>query len=70
MIQFEKISLDQKNWLNEYLHRMDKRCCEYSYVNLYLWGRKRVAELNGFLLLQAQFDRKSVYLYPVGEGDI
>ena len=70
MIQFEKISIDQKNWLNEYLHRMDKRCCEYSYVNLYLWGRKRVAELNGFLLLQAQFDRKSVYLYPVGEGDI
>ena len=70
MIQFEKISIDQKNWLNEYLHRMEKRCCEYSYVNLYLWGRKRVAELNGFLLLQAQFDRKSVYLYPVGEGDI
>ena len=70
MIQFEKISIDQKNWLNEYLHRMDKRCCEYSYVNLDLWGRKRVAELNGFLLLQAQFDRKSVYLYPVGEGDI
>ena len=70
MIPFEKISIDQKNWLNEYLHRMEKRCCEYSYVNLYLWGRKRVAELNGFLLLQAQFDRKSVYLYPVGEGDI
>ena len=70
MIPFEKISIDQKNWLNEYLHRMDKRCCEYSFVNLYLWGRKRVAELNGFLLLQAQYDRRSVYLYPVGKGDI
>ena len=70
MIPFVKISIDQKNWLNEYLHRMDKRCCEYSYVNLFLWGRKRVAELEGFLLLQAQYDRKTVYLYPVGEGDI
>ena len=70
MIPFEKISIDQKNRLNKYLHRMDKRCCEYSFVNLFLWGRKRVAELNGFLLLQAQYDRKTVYLYPVGEGDI
>ena len=70
MIPFEKISIDQKNRLNEYLHRMDKRCCEYSFVNLFLWGRKRVAEVDGFLLLQAQYDRKTVYLYPVGEGDI
>ena len=70
MIPFKKISTDQKEWLNEYLHRMDKQCCEYSFVNLYLWGRKRVAEMDGFLLIQAQFDRKIVYLYPVGEGDI
>ena len=70
MIPFKKISTDQKEWLKEYLHRMDKQCCEYSFVNLYLWGRKRVAEMDGFLLIQAQFDRKIVYLYPVGEGDI
>lgn len=70
MIPFEKISIGHKEWLNKYLHRMNKRCCEYSFVNLYLWGRKRVAELNGFLLLQAQFDRRTVYLYPVGEGDV
>ena len=70
MIPFKNISTDQKEWLNEYLHRMDKQCCEYSFVNLYLWGRKRVAEMDGFLLIQAQFDRKIVYLYPVGEGDI
>ena len=70
MIPFKKISTDQKEWLNEYLHRMDKQCCEYSFVNLYLWGRKRVAEMDGFLLIQAQFYRKIVYLYPVGEGDI
>ena len=70
MIPFEKISISQKDWVNAYLLRMTKQCCEYSFVNLYLWGRKRVAELDGFLLLQAQYDRKSVYLYPVGEGDL
>ena len=70
MIPFEKMSISQKERLNGYLQRMQKQCCEYSFVNLYLWGRKRVAELDGFLLLQAQFDRKIVYLYPVGEGDV
>ena len=39
MIPFEKISIGHKEWQNKYLHRMSKRCCEYSFVNLYLWGR-------------------------------
>lgn len=70
MIPFEKITTSHKNQLCEYLLSMRKQCCEYSFANLYLWGRKRVAELEGFLLIQAQFDRKTVYLYPVGEGNI
>ena len=70
MIPFEKIDLHRKEQLDAYLLAMDKQCCEYSFANIFLWGRKRVSERDGFLLLQAQYDRKTVYLYPVGEGDI
>ena len=70
MIPFEKINLHRKAQLDAYLLAMDKQCCEYSFANIFLWGRKRVAELDGFLLLQAQYDRKTVYLYPAGTGDI
>jgi len=70
MIPFEKINTSHKERLDAYLLPMDKQCCEYSFANVFLWGRKKVAEQDGFLLLQAQFDRKTVYLYPVGEGNI
>lgn len=70
MIPFKKLELSQKTRLEEYLFRADRQGCEYSFANLFLWGRKKVAEQDGFLLIQSQFDRKTVYIFPVGEGDL
>ena len=70
MIAFEKLDLTQKQRYDRYLLQANKQSCEYSFANLFLWGRKRVAERNGFLLIQSQFDRKNVYIFPVGEGDL
>ena len=70
MIDFQRLDLSVKPRYDACLMNCRERGCEYSFVNLYLWGRKRVAEMDGFLLIQAQFDRKIVYLYPVGEGNI
>ncbi|MBQ8858993.1 MAG: DUF2156 domain-containing protein [Clostridia bacterium] len=45
-----------------------ERGCEFSFANLYLWGRQSFACVNGNLLFFSQFDRRSVYPYPlVGE---
>lgn len=70
MIPFDKLNLNQKEPLNRYLLKADKQSCEYSFANLFLWGRKKVAEQDGFLLLESQFDRKNVYIFPVGTGDL
>ena len=70
MIPFAKLNLNQKEPLNRYLLKADKQSCEYSFANLFLWGRKKVAEQDGFLLLESQFDRKNVYIFPVGTGDL
>lgn len=70
MIPFIKLTLEQKEQLDRYLLYAEKRSCEYSFANLFLWGRKKVALQAGFLLIQSQFDRKNVYLFPVGEGDL
>lgn len=70
MIPFSKLNLNQKEPLNRYLLKADKQSCEYSFANLFLWGRKKVAEQDGFLLLESQFDRKNVYIFPVGTGDL
>ena len=46
-----------------------ERGCEFSFANLYLWGRQKFAEVEGQIVLFSQFDRRSVYPYPVGRGD-
>ena len=70
MIPFKKLELSHRALLENYLIRANKQACEYSFANLFLWGRKKIAEIDGFLLLQSQFDRKTVYIFPVGEGDV
>lgn len=70
MILFQKPELSDKKLVDSYLQNSSKQACEYSFTNLFLWGRQKIAEQNGFLLLLSQFDRKSVYPFPVGQGDL
>ena len=70
MIPFQKLTIEDKPRLEPILMASNKRSCEYSFGNLYLWGRKSVAIQDGFLLVESKFDRKNVYLFPVGQGDI
>lgn len=44
--------------------------CEYSPVNLAIWGKQRMAYFNGYWVFFSQFDRRAVYPFPVGKGDI
>ena len=70
MLDFQKIDLSKREQYNEYLMRCVERGCEYSLVNLYIWGRQRVAFVHGCLALFSQFERSSVYPFPIGDGDI
>ena len=70
MIDFQKLDLSQPEQYREYLMHCGERGCEYSLVNLYMWGRQRVAFLHGCLALFSQFERSSVYPFPVGDGDL
>lgn len=70
MIPFQKLELSHKDEYEQYLHRSERQACEYSFANLFLWGRKKAAVRDGFLLLMSQFDRKTVYIFPAGEGDL
>lgn len=70
MIHFHKMELSQKKQYDDYLMNCGERGCEYSFVNLFLWGRQRAAFVNNYLTICSQFDRRSVYPYPVGQGDM
>ena len=70
MIDFQKIDLSQADKYREYLTTCPERGCEYSLANLYMWGRQKIAILHGCLALFSQFQRNSVYPFPVGDGDV
>ena len=70
MIPFEKIDLSRKDEYNDYLLHCGERGCGYSLANLRMWGRQRVAFVSDALVLFSQFDRVSVYPFPIVKGDM
>lgn len=69
MIEFKPVTLEDKTVYEHYLMDGNERGCEYSFANLYLWGRQTATILHDHLVLFSQFNRRSVYPYPVGYGN-
>lgn len=69
MIDFRPITPRDKAAYEAYLLACGERGCEFSFANLYLWGRQRLAFAHGHALLFSQFNRRTVYPFPVGCGD-
>ena len=70
MIDFQRMELSQKALYDQYLMHCGNRGCEYSFVNKFLWGRQKAAFVGNYLVCFSQFDRRSVYPFPIGEGDL
>lgn len=70
MIHYRMIGIEDKAAYEAMLSCAGQRGCEYGFANLYLWGRQRIAFRDGNVSVFSQFDRKSVYLFPIGCGDL
>lgn len=70
MISFEPLTLKMRDEYTTTLLQDRERGCEYSFANLYLWGRQKYAKIDGFYVFFSQFSRRSVYPFPVGTGDV
>lgn len=69
MLEFQPLDFSLKPRIDACLMNHGERGCEFSFVNLFLWGRQRVAFMDGFLVFFCQYNRRTVYTYPVGQGD-
>ena len=70
MLDFQSLKPEQKAEYDAILKACEGRGCEYSFANLYLWGRQKAVFHEDNLAFFSQFNRKSVYLFPVGKGDL
>lgn len=69
MIDFKSITLNEKELYEKYLFDEKERGCEYSFANLFMWGKQRYAVVNNHIVLLSQYYKRSVYPFPVGAGD-
>ena len=69
MIPFERVKPKDKQLYEDILFAQPERGCEYSFANKYLWGRQEAAFAHGCALFFSHFFGKSVYPYPIGNGD-
>ena len=70
MIAFQRLDPQQKDELLHLFSQTGRVSCEYSFVNLFLWGRQHGAILDGYLCFFSHFRGKSIYLFPVGTGPL
>ena len=70
MIDFQKFDLTRKAEYDDFLYSCGHRGCEFSFANLYMWGHQEAAFLQDSLVIFSQFDRRSIYPYPITRGDI
>jgi hypothetical protein len=69
MLNFQKISHQQRTEFEQYLLPLGKSC-EYAFTNLCIWGRQRATVINDYLVLFSHFDRRAVYPFPAGKGEL
>ncbi len=69
MIEFRPITLDDKDLYEGNLPDGFERGGDFAFVNLYLWGRQSMAIFGDQIVIFSQFNRRSVYPFPVGSGD-
>ena len=70
MITFKHISTEDRENYEKILKSAPERGCEYTFPNLYVWGRQTMAEVSGCVVFFSQFNRRTVYPFPIGDGDI
>ena len=69
MIPFHRACLDDKAAYESILMTCPEQGCEYSFANLFLWGRQEIAFLHGCVAFFSHFFGRTVYPYPIGDGD-
>ncbi|MBR4017211.1 MAG: DUF2156 domain-containing protein [Oscillospiraceae bacterium] len=68
MLNFLPLKPEEKSQFDRFLLHCGQRGCEYNFANLFLWGRQKATFHEGNLAFFCQFNRKSVYLFPIGEN--
>ncbi len=72
MLDFKKIDISDKEWVERILKFSDYRGAEYNFTNLFIWDgvfKSQIARFKDFLVFRSGIPGQRQYLYPAGRGD-
>ena len=69
MIEFHRLKAEDQQAYQAALMASAERGCEYSFANLFLWGKQHIAFTHGCIAFFSHFYGRSVYPFPIGTGD-
>ncbi len=69
IIDFQPISKEDRELYDKFLKNGEKRGCEYSFPNLYLWGDIKIATVHGHIVMLGRFGDHYLYYFPLGDGN-
>lgn len=73
MLEFKKVSLTDKQRVEECLRRSDFRGCEYTFGNIFLWGRHFNTEIcfyDAFCFEKTGSGENTMFVYPYGGENV
>lgn len=73
MINFRRVELKDKKWMDPLIAAADMGGCHQNFTNIFAWSKIlkfRVARVNDYLVVKGESDTGQYYLYPAGTGDI
>ena len=68
-IQFKKPELEDREYINSYIHKQCSRSCEYTFANIYLWSRLYPVEYGTVenMVVFKTLDGENMFAFPMGE---
>ncbi|EHQ89759.1 hypothetical protein DesyoDRAFT_2703 [Desulfosporosinus youngiae DSM 17734] len=73
MINFKKVELSDKTWMEPLLKAADLPGCHQNFTNIFAWAEiynYRIAQVNNYLVVKGFINDLNYYFYPAGWGDI
>lgn len=74
MINFNKVEITDKKWMEPLIAASDMRGCHQNFTNIFAWSEVynyQVARVNDYLVVKGRINNDTpYYFYPAGWGDI
>lgn len=72
MLEFKKIEISDKEWVDRILSLSDYRGAEYNFTNLFIWDgtyKTQIGRFKDFMIIRTGSKGQRYYLYPPGRGN-